>query len=163
MRFPLKEDGSILVSNDLLVCPIFYYCNQRLTVTMKVYNKSNVFAVGDAISIDGLPDEKLGHTAEIQAKLACSNIRSVLAGSELNEYIPCPESRSVATSCRRSMFELLIRPLCRLLHFIVICLADVQTVRMYCMSLGKYSGSVRFGPITVNGLIAAFLKWGIEW
>jgi len=110
MRFTLKDDGSILVSDHLLV-----------------YNKSNIFAVGDAISIDGLPDEKLGHTAEIQAKLVCNNIRSSLTGSRMHHYIPSLESR------------------------------------MYCLSLGKYSGSVRLGHFTLNGFVAALLKWGIEW
>ena len=34
---------------------------------------------------------------------------------------------------------------------------------MYAVSLGPYNGSARVGALTVHGVIAALIKWGIEW
>ena len=34
---------------------------------------------------------------------------------------------------------------------------------MYCVSLGPYNGSARVGSLQVHGIIAALMKWGIEW
>jgi hypothetical protein len=34
---------------------------------------------------------------------------------------------------------------------------------MYCVSLGPYNGSAKVGAVQVHGVLAALIKWGIEW
>jgi NADH dehydrogenase FAD-containing subunit len=37
------------------------------------------------------------------------------------------------------------------------------TPKVYCISLGKYDASLGFSFIVVNGKLAAFMKWMLEW
>ncbi|GAB5357021.1 hypothetical protein AAMO2058_000338000 [Amorphochlora amoebiformis] len=38
-----------------------------------------------------------------------------------------------------------------------------KTPRIYALSLGKYDGSLGFNSLVVNGSMAAFFKWMVEW
>ena len=37
------------------------------------------------------------------------------------------------------------------------------TPKIYCLSLGKYSGSLAFNSLVVNGPLAATMKWLLQW
>ena len=107
---------------------------------LRVVGQRRLWAVGDVMSVGEARDERLGHTAEVQARVAAHNIRlqarrddslrttrvSPPQGSP-REYVPSEESR------------------------------------MYCVSLGPYNGSAKVGAVQVHGVLAALIKWGIEW
>jgi hypothetical protein len=91
------------------------------------------------MSVGSARDERLGHTAEVQARVAAHNIRLRAVEHQSSSRSDAQPSRGMRQY------------------------VPTEESEMYCVSLGPYNGSARVGPLIVHGLFAALIKWGIEW
>jgi len=106
--------------------------------TLQVLGRRNVFAAGDAMSLEQRVSQheiKNGHTAEQTAKMAAMNIERMHSGCELLHYPQGLAGKGVGNGIPR----------------------------IYCVSLGPHDGVLAFNWLVVGGPIAAILKWLVEW
>lgn len=102
---------------------------------LQVEGIPHVYCAGDVMHHEKSDEIKLGHTAEVNAIFVAETI--------IEHYVhgKPPEQRSYP----KSVVE------------------NDATPFIYCISLGKYDGTLGFNGLVVNGFLAAVLKWIIEW
>lgn len=100
----------------------------------QVGEAENVFAIGDMMLHPSL-ELKQAYFAETNGEAAASNILSLSAGRDKSTWVRYPHD---------------------------IC-GNAAMPLVYVVSLGRYDGSLGFNKLVINGVIAAVLKWVIEW
>jgi NADH dehydrogenase FAD-containing subunit len=107
---------------------------------------TSIYAAGDIMYHANSNEVKLGHTAELNGTfIAESLIAQIVHGSGGGggETLAAeqPPTRTYP-------------------HSVV---GNTVTPFIYCISLGKYDGTLGFNGFVINGFIAALAKWLIEW
>jgi apoptosis-inducing factor 2 len=107
---------------------------------------TNIYAAGDIMHHANSNEVKLGHTAELNgAFIAESLIAQIVHSSGGNGGETLTEQEPPTRTYPHSVVGQAVTPF------------------IYCISLGKYDGTLGFNGFVINGFIAALAKWLIEW
>ncbi len=109
---------------------------------LQVNGYSHVFCAGDLCFHAKSNDLKLAHTAELNAHLVAENVLKLVA-QDSKQYGSGPAAD-----------PLLVYP--------TDIVGNTATPKLYCLSLGKYDGTLGFNSLVINGSISALMKWLIE-
>ncbi|ETN98143.1 hypothetical protein RFI_39374 [Reticulomyxa filosa] len=106
----------------------------------------NIYALGDINDIESLFEVKLAHTSELHAEYVAHHIESCLSHRGdicTYDYYTLGDSSTDTSSTSDQKREAPINP--------------------YCVSLGRYDGSLSFFGFSLNGIFAGIAKWVICW